>query len=1188
MPSSTVARNSHASHRPPPSSPAAAAAAPNSPIFPSEIFSPVDLAFQVPENEIVTTNSVSLAIVLAEPLLFLRGFTPQEYHDRSPSILRGTLIVKALKPTKIKAITLAFKGTARTEWPEGIPPKKQETSEVRELHSHTWPFFNASFPSSDFTSGANMVRFQKDNTHRVNLALDSFDFPSNNSSSSSLSTLNHEDPGNDTTTTTGRYRSTSGASDLERPVFRKSHHARSSSNPNNHNMAGRSESTESTSAIRAFADRLRRAASPSPSPSLSPRPSTSLSSTAHPPPSSKKHPSQRTASPSRDMTPAIVHSLVPRRSFSKDEPIETETQTKGYRTFEPGEYYYNFELPIPQSLPETLECNFGSVKYCLDASVEKPGAFRTKVSGSKHVSIIRAPSDNNLEISEPIAIAKSWEDQLYYEIVISGKAFPIGTRIPIAFKLTPLAKVELHRIRVYITENCEYYCKNKRVHRIEPTKRFLLEEVSSKDGLSGNLLLELAPSGSYSASAFEGISVENEMTPLIPTEFPLKKEILHPNSTYDNIKVHHWIKIVLRISRRDPTIPATDQAKRKHYEISIDSPIHLLDTHCTNSNVYLPPYIDPVSRRPSVASHHRPIPTGELAPPSSDAVSRPIHFLRKPSVAPPPFDADESPPPVPDLPATSEEDDDDDSPGTTGSSAHSAVSSASSVSSGDSAESPSRALAQPDAPPPTYELATKDSTQSYVDRFNMYQEMRRRSREENERTLNTHLNQLRRNMPSTIVEAPNTPLASPATPTGPLTTVAVGAPFTPTTPVARASAASTVDDPLYVTPGSLLGGRTTSAAIPRPLASVTSLGSNGAATPLGRSVTSFGSASGAAAGGTVTGAAPSRQQSHAAGSQPIVPGAPVAPPITAVLTAPEMSRSTALSGSTATAGSSQSTATGESSGSDGSSSRGSAYPAVDQRARTMSSVSSVDIVDQDPLDPDDPLSPAGRVTVPPAPSSITSPAALAIAGRRQGSYAPAPAALQRYNSNSSATSSAPSSAASSPVSSTQPSPALSAASSTGPPGAARQNKYYASDVETLLTRIGSIGELRAPLLGSFSGPSGPPAPAQASQTSVASAASSTSSLASTSSSSLSSSSSSSSGSMLVRTTSNSSTSSLVTAIPGHPSGAQQPPPARQQQVGVQLGGGRVDSVSGDIGLRSASDLEDDNVSLASTPSLWIV
>lgn len=73
------------------------------------------------EKPLATTSggSVSMTIALAEPVLFLQGFDHSDPNQRSPAMLRGSFVVKITKPTKIKAITLTFKGRARTEWQEG-------------------------------------------------------------------------------------------------------------------------------------------------------------------------------------------------------------------------------------------------------------------------------------------------------------------------------------------------------------------------------------------------------------------------------------------------------------------------------------------------------------------------------------------------------------------------------------------------------------------------------------------------------------------------------------------------------------------------------------------------------------------------------------------------------------------------------------------------------------------------------------------------------------------------------------------------------------------------------------------------------------------------------------------------------------------------------------------------------------
>ncbi|KAK9374751.1 uncharacterized protein V1513DRAFT_69602 [Lipomyces chichibuensis] len=490
----------------------------------------------VPEKPLAATSSgdLALSITLAEPLLFLQGFERSEYTERTPAMLRGTLQVHVAKPTKIKAINLTFTGRGRTEWPEGIPPAKDDYVEEKELISHLWPFFNAQF-TPDLSFGADMV-------------LD---------------------------TRGGVYQSSALPPVMIRERERSS--------------------------------------------SLGRR---SLSATG-----------RRSSSRSRDSLD------------EKNEKIAAvnASSNKGYKIFPPGKYSYNFELPIDSSLPETIDCHLGSVKYDLEATIERPGAFKSKLVGKKEVTLIRTPAEASLEVGEPIVVSRNWEDQLHYDIVIGGKAFPIGSTVPVAFKLTPLAKVRCHRIRIMMTENTEYFCRNKKVHRIEPVRKFLLYEHQAASGANENLLGDL-DDGTETAGP-----IEFEFNAKIPgcNTAARESQRLHPDTTYTNIKVHHWIKIVLRLSKADPI----DSSKRRHFEVSIDSPFHLLSCRCTTANVSLPAY-NRFDWSSSSALPPCPCVSSEAQPDQDvDRINllarpRPMHLLRRPSLNPPPFDADVPPPPL--------------------------------------------------------------------------------------------------------------------------------------------------------------------------------------------------------------------------------------------------------------------------------------------------------------------------------------------------------------------------------------------------------------------------------------------------------------------------------------------------------------------------------------------------------------
>ena len=265
----------------------------------------------------------------------------------------------------------------------------------------------------------------------------------------------------------------------------------------------------------------------------------------------------------------------PTLSFGKGEaaPGSMSVSQKGYRTFEPGSYVYNFELPLDSHLPETINVELGTVKYELEAVIERAGAFKANLVGSKEVVLIRTPSENSLEQVEPIAISRTWEDQLHYDIIISGKTFPLGAQIPVAFKMTPLAKVQCHRVKVFVTENTEYFCKNKHVHRLEPTRKIQLFEKradsASMSTYAGSSYRVTSGGGvpydQREAAAHGEEIIPSHGTNLLgdldgelnagPTELEMNIQLpscgaekdklkqLHFDTTYSNIQVHHWIKV---------------------------------------------------------------------------------------------------------------------------------------------------------------------------------------------------------------------------------------------------------------------------------------------------------------------------------------------------------------------------------------------------------------------------------------------------------------------------------------------------------------------------------------------------------------------------------------------------------------------------------------------------------------------
>ncbi|KAJ5902058.1 hypothetical protein N7495_002586 [Penicillium taxi] len=574
------------------------------------------------EKIIATGSGLSVGIALTEPVIFLQGYDQNDPSTKRSAILRGQLHLKVTKSVKIKKISICFRGQAQTDWPDGIPPKKTNFHDKKDLFTHGVLYFNHGDTAlMDNSYGAHFYQYAKPASPGV---------------------------GKDAVSATTR------------ELFSKS---------NSYNSL-----------------------------SMTGRDATRLS-----------------------MQPARGHS----RSFSKNEPpLGAQAQQRSYRMFPVGDYLYSFEFPIDGSSPETIKTDLGYVRYDLEAIVERSGAFRPNLLGNLEIPVIRTPAEGSLEQVEPIAISRNWEDQLHYDIVISGKSFPLGSQIPIAFKLTPLAKVECHRIKVYVTENVQHWTADKSVHRLQPAKKVLLfekrAESASTSTYPGSSMRITAGGGidwDQRAAAARGEEVvDRSRTNLLgnlgseihgvgPTEMEFNVQLpschemkgrdeahrLHFDTTYENIQINHWIKIVLRLSKVDEK----DRTKRRHFEISIDSPFHILSCMATQANIYLPAYTRPamepepptqefecgcpgapVARdpRPSVdrddsssTLNHPPTlnsssrsftngsaglarpPQAHIAHEPNDreaAVARPIHLLRTPSFAPPAFEDLPPPPPL--------------------------------------------------------------------------------------------------------------------------------------------------------------------------------------------------------------------------------------------------------------------------------------------------------------------------------------------------------------------------------------------------------------------------------------------------------------------------------------------------------------------------------------------------------------
>lgn len=439
---------------------------------------------QLPSEPTILTSSLQVYIVPAEKHLFVQGFKRVEYESRPPTLLRGSLVVRVLKPNKIRSITLTFRGTCKTDWPEGIPPKRSAYQEINDLVNHSWPFYQVESLLPNGGADIYVPASLHDDISHLSLE----------------------------------------------PVVSATHLA-------------------PTAGLFA-ANLIKKATLPL------------LSATNLTPVSSFP-----------DLT-TVLSSL----------SLSTTDAKPG--AFPPGDYVYNFEHPLPALSPESVHATFGNVSYYLEALIQRQTTFKSNLCGRIPVTVVRIPSDNSVEENEPIVIERDWEDQLRYEIVVASKSVVLDSYLPISLKFIPLyGKVALHRIRIYISEDSNYYCSGKNVHRKEPTRKYLLLEHKAHKKLSllaknGGLTDEVDPEN-------EVLPRELEFQMFIPSLVTKNYEIcIHPDTAVEHIECNHWIKISLRISKPDPNNPE----KRKHFEILIDSPIHLYSPLAAHNNTLLPVY----------------------------------------------------------------------------------------------------------------------------------------------------------------------------------------------------------------------------------------------------------------------------------------------------------------------------------------------------------------------------------------------------------------------------------------------------------------------------------------------------------------------------------------------------------------------------------------------------------------------
>ncbi|ORZ12675.1 or S-antigen, C-terminal domain-domain-containing protein [Absidia repens] len=131
------------------------------------------------------------------------------------------------------------------------------------------------------------------------------------------------------------------------------------------------------------------------------------------------------------------------RLYKEEQTIvehEWSFMPQGRKTYHLSErhYQWDFELPLPGDLPETMHHDLGEVYYRLKAVAERP-TFSLNYSDKRSLKVSRLMLPTSMELLQSVLISNVWADKLSYEISVPSKCYTMGSLLPVTFDFMPIA-----------------------------------------------------------------------------------------------------------------------------------------------------------------------------------------------------------------------------------------------------------------------------------------------------------------------------------------------------------------------------------------------------------------------------------------------------------------------------------------------------------------------------------------------------------------------------------------------------------------------------------------------------------------------------------------------------------------------------------------------------------------------------
>lgn len=152
-------------------------------------------------------------------------------------------------------------------------------------------------------------------------------------------------------------------------------------------------------------------------------------------------------------------------------PVGEVVLKKTY-TLAAGQHRWNFELPLPGDLPQSLEAEGGRVSYRLKAIVERP-TFVHNIIKKRPIRIVRCLMPSEFELAQSLEIHNTWSEKMIYDISLPSKIYAHGESIPVSFEIMPLAtNLKVRALCGTLKEYCTYTANERsktdtRVVRVE-------------------------------------------------------------------------------------------------------------------------------------------------------------------------------------------------------------------------------------------------------------------------------------------------------------------------------------------------------------------------------------------------------------------------------------------------------------------------------------------------------------------------------------------------------------------------------------------------------------------------------------------------------------------------------------------------------------------------------------------------